>query len=298
MTDLWAWLDGLGYRRELALWVGLSILLHTLGALLAWRFRHPLRGRLAMGLSRLRGHWGGPLLLESIRLAYFLLLPYAILIRRGVLELQTLGLLGPADPGQSLLGWGGEWVVAAGRMMALGLAGALVLSWGWRNYASQVPGAGFQVAGLGPILRETAYLQVHWAFYRAAPLLWFGPTGEGWPVFIGVVLVGLEAGLDPRLWAALREPARAPRPLLKAALCWLSALGFALTHNLWLVAAVHAGLTWGSARWLGRLSKDEAQDDQGAEDEPGQHSDALEVADDVLVLFAEVHHAGSDVRRP
>jgi len=256
VTGLWAWLDGLGDRRELAFWIGVSVLLHTLGALLAWRFRRPLTGRLGAGLSRLRHHWTGPLLLEAIRLAYFLLLPYLIIVRRGVLELQTLGLLGPADPGESILGWGGEWIVAAGRMATVGLAGALALWWTWSNFKSRISDPAFRAGDPGPILRETVYLEIHWAFYRAAPLVWLASPAASsnqwlsWAVLAGFAIVGLEAALDPRAWAALRDPAQASRPLVNGLLCWLSALGFALTRNLWLIAAVHAALAWGSMRWL------------------------------------------------
>lgn len=318
MVDFWTWLNGLGARRELALWVGASALAHTLGAWVAWYLPSPGAGRLASALARLRDHWAVSFLLQIIRLAYYVLVPYAVVIWRGALEAQTLGLLGPADFDQSVLGWGGEWIVMAGRMAALGLAGALVLRWGWSNlrWSSLKAAAGFWGADLGPVLREMVYLQAHWAFYRSAPLLWFGAAGEGWAPFVGAAIVALEAGLDPRVWAALRNPEQAARPLLNGALCWLSALGFALTHNLWLVAGVHAALAWGSARWLGQylpspsmgrragekelqgregLAQKEAQDNERAKDQPRQDADALEVADDVLVLLA---HVGETGRRP
>ncbi len=311
MTDFWAWLNGLGARRELALWVAISVLLHTLGALLAWRFRRPLTGWLGRTLPRLRHHWSGPLLLQVIRFAYFLGLPYALLIRRGVLELQPLGLLGPADLDQSLLGWGGEWLIATGRMVVVGLAGALVMLWGWANLkwvlSHSDGGRGTIDSGTaGALVRETIYLQVHWAFYRTVPLLWLGAGNEGWAAFAGVGIVALEAALDPRFWAALGDPGRAAQPLFTGVLCWLSALGFALTHNLWLVATTHAALVWGSLRWLGRslpapgfagglgnvaLAQEEAQDDQRAEDQGRQKADALQVADDVLVLLTSVSEA-------
>lgn len=320
MTDFWAWLNGLGARRELALWVGVSVLLHTLGALLAWRFRLWTTdnerqttgdGWLWRTLQRLRHHWSGPLLLQFIRFAYFLGLPYAILIRRGALELQPLGLLGPADLDQSVLGWGGEWLIATGRMVAVGLAGALAVLWGWANLkwalAYTNDGRWTIDEGItGPVIRETIYLQVHWAFYRTAPLLWLGAGNEGWAAFAGVGIVALEAVLDPRFWAALGDPGRAARPLFTGVLCWLSALGFALTYNLWLVAATHAALVWGSLRWLGHalpvpqwtgragdmtLAQEEAQDDQRAEDQRRQQADTLQVTDDVLVFLTSVRQA-------
>lgn len=311
MTDFWAWLNGLGARRELALWVAISVLLHTLGALLAWRFRRPQAGRLGRTLQRLRRHWSGPLLLQVIRFAYFLGLPYALLIRRGVLELQPLGLLGPADLDQSVLGWGGEWLIATGRMVAVGLVGALVVLWGWANLKwvlSHTDEGRWTMDGgtTGVLVRETIYLQVHWAFYRTAPLLWLGAGNEGWAAFAGVGIVALEAALDPRFWAALGDPSRAARPLFTGVLCWLSALGFALTRNLWLVATAHAALAWGSLRWLGRplptpqlagglgnvaLAQEEAQEYQRAEDQRRQQADTLQIADDVLVFLTSVRQA-------
>jgi len=320
MTDFWAWLNGLGARRELALWVAISVLLHTLGALLAWRSRRWTTdagqptvddGWLGNVLQRLRRHWSGPLLLQLVRFAYFLGLPYALLIRRGVLELQPLGLLGPADLDQSVLGWGGEWLIATGRMVAVGLAGALVVLWGRANLrwvmAHTDGGREMEDDGVtGPIVRETIYLQVHWAFYRTAPLLWLGAGNEGWAAFAGVGIVALEAALDPRFWAALGDPDRAIRPLFTGVLCWLSALGFALTRNLWLVAAIHMALVWGSQRRLGRAlpapqqaggvgdrasAQEEAQDDQRAEDQRRQQADTLQVADDVLVFLTSVRQA-------
>lgn len=315
MTDFWTWLNGLGARRELALWVAVSVLLHTLGALLAWRFRRPLAGRLGRTLQRLRHHWSGPLLLQVIRFAYFLGLPYALLIRRGVLELQPLGLLGPADLDQSVLGWGGEWLIATGRMVVVGLAGALVVLWGWANLRWVMAEGGrttederwaMDSGTPSALMREAIYLQVHWAFYRTAPLLWLGAGNEGWAAFAGAGIVALEAALDPRFWAALGDPGRAAQLLFTGVLCWLSALGFALTHNLWLVATVHAALVWGNLRWLGRslptpqlagglgnvaLAQEKAQEYQRAEDQGRQKADALQVADDVLVLLTNVSEA-------
>jgi hypothetical protein len=329
LTNVWAWLNGLGARRELAFWVAASVLIHTLGALLAWRFRTRGSGRLGRAQARLGAHWTGHLLLGAIRLGYYVLFPFALVIGRGVLELQPLGLLGPADPAHSLLGWGGEWVRAAGLMAAVGLAGGLALLWGWSNFRRAASGRVLQPADFGSPVWETFFLQVHWAFYRAAPLAWFGMAGEGWAAFIGVGIVALEAMLDPRFWAARREPGSAPRPLLYGALCWLSALGFALAHNLWLVAFMHLALVWASARWFeyyaaapeqkrpglmqsalrrarreqSRLAQEEAQYNQRSEDQAREDADALEVADDVLVLLTHVGEtrrgarAGADAGR-
>jgi hypothetical protein len=156
------------------------------------------------------------------------------------------------------------------------------------------------------VVLEPVYLQVHWAFYRAAPLVWLGPAGVAWAAFLGAAIVAVEMALDPRTWAALRTPDRATRPLLNGALCWLSALGFAAAQNGWLLLIMHMLLAWLSDHRLGpvattpgvvrrrgvrqrlRLAQEKAENDQRAEDQARVNADALQVADDVLVLLTSV----------
>jgi hypothetical protein len=224
------------------------------------------------------------------------------------LELQALGLLGSADLDHSVLGWGAEWVIAGGRIAAVGVVGALVLVWGWSNlkWASARSGAGLRSGSGGSVVLEPVYLQVHWAFYRAAPLVWLGPAGVAWAAFLGAAIVAFEMALDPRTWAAHRAPNDAVRPLLNGALCWLSALGFAAAQNGWLLLLMHILLAWLSAHRLGavattpgmgrrrgvrarlRLAQEEAENDQRAEDQARVNADALQVPDDVLVLLTRV----------
>lgn len=94
-------------------------------------------------------------------------------------------------------------------------------------------------------LRDAAYDEVHWAFYRSPFILLFDDAY--WGVIAGLVVIALE-------WLArLRVQGASPfddRPHLLAMTCCAltSGLLYLTTRNLWLMIAAHVTIRWLSAR--------------------------------------------------
>ena len=104
------------------------------------------------------------------------------------------------------------------------------------------------------ILREAAYHEVHWAFYRHAPahtISWLGGLAADryWSAWWGLALVALEALLNPAWRRQLLDPEQAPALLQRASLAVVSAVLFGLTNSLLLAAAVHWLVRWAAQRW-------------------------------------------------
>ncbi len=115
----------------------------------------------------------------------------------------------------------------------------------WRGYArcrdslhdwpmSDIPAARLISVSLGVV-----YLQVHWAFYRSAALLWTGGdyhTG----IWLGFVLVVLEELLSSQI---RRNIVRLDDASLAVGIRWAlvasSGVAFMLSRSLWFVALLH-----------------------------------------------------------
>lgn len=91
-------------------------------------------------------------------------------------------------------------------------------------------------------LREALCHEVHWAFYRNAPVV---SLGLYWGTWVGLILAALEALANPAWRKGLGTPEGAPRLLMRAALAVISSLFFLQTQNLWLAVLLHWGVTWG-----------------------------------------------------
>jgi hypothetical protein len=209
------------------LWLGGSLLLAVLWA----------------NLSRLVARRLPPWLLQLLRLLYYVGVPFAALLSGAVVE-HPLGL--PAGLSDKWLDWARDvgWAVALG-------AGAwvlLALTWWAYRRALATAGEGSTVAGLNASglvhLREAAYYEVHWFFYRSAPIR---TVGTYWGNWIGLALVALEAALNPAWREALADPPKVPAQLMRGALAVTSGVLFLKTENLWLAVAVHWGASWGLA---------------------------------------------------
>jgi LysM repeat protein len=88
--------------------------------------------------------------------------------------------------------------------------------------------------------------EVHWAFYRALPLLLFGKEIGLW---VGVLLIVAERYTAPRITAALRQAIG-----LEEEAWWLTKIlvmtaCFAILRNLWFCILIHA-LIEGVVAWL------------------------------------------------
>ena len=97
------------------------------------------------------------------------------------------------------------------------------------------------------LLREAIFYEVHWAFYRNAPLVFLGTY---WGAWAGLGLVAVEAALNPCTWRDLGDGVRLPGLLVRAGLAVLSTVLAQQTGNLWLAVLVHWAITWALARWV------------------------------------------------
>ena len=240
------------------LWLGGSFLLAILWANLAWFFRKPRFGPIDEFVTRLVSWPFSPLLLQFLRLLYYLGVPFAALlwghdaVVERVLGLKQLNL--PISDGNGVstdiaANWL-EWAHDVGWAAALGVGVWVLLTLGWWAYRRALNAIGEESAVAGAsssgweLLREAAYQELHWAFYRNAPIL---VVGVYWGTWIGLGLAALEAVLNPAWRSGLSDPQRAPGQLMRGALGILSALLYLLTQNLWLALVTHWGVSWGLA---------------------------------------------------
>jgi hypothetical protein len=93
-------------------------------------------------------------------------------------------------------------------------------------------------------LREASCHEIHWTFYRNAPLVLLGTY---WGTWAGLSLVTLEALLNPGWRDALGQSDTAADHLMRWALAITSCLLFLQTQNLYLGVLVHWGVSWGFA---------------------------------------------------
>ncbi len=236
------------------LWLGSSLLLAILWKNIVWFFRQPRLGIIGKSLTRLAAWRFSPWLLQILRLLYFIGLPFAALlwghdaVIGGFLGLQRFDLstLGGEGIDDSWL----DWVHDVGWAVVLGLGAWGLLTLGWWAYrralvTADEKGAVTNASVSGwVLLREAAYHEAHWAFYRNAPILAWGAY---WGIWAGLALVALEATLNPAWRKGLDDPRRAPAQLMRGALAVVSSVLLWLTQNLWLALALHWGVSWGLA---------------------------------------------------
>jgi hypothetical protein len=248
---------------EAWLWLAASLLMAALWTNLAWLFspwaeagRLPhdsesLAERIVVQLA----NWHfARVLFQGLRLLYYVGLPFAALfwgydaVISRFFGLQRLVLPTSGAPGQrasinaNWLDWGHD----IGWTAVLGLASwGVLLTAGWvRRRAvsdSDGPPPGSRASG-GETLREALYHEIHWAFYRNAPIV---TLGLYWGTWMGLTLAALEALANPVWRRGLRNPARAATLLLRAAMAVVSSLLFLRTQNLWLSVLLHWGVTSG-----------------------------------------------------
>lgn len=238
------------------LWLSVSLLMADLWANLSWLFREHRSGW-ASDLATRLSNWGfSPWLLQLLRLLYYIGVPFAALlwghdvVVGRLLGLQPLILPTPgreetdANIAANLLDWAHDlgWTAS----LALGTWALLALIWYAYRRALSTAGLGHTVVGLHSsgwvLLREAIYHEVHWAFYRNAPILTIGMYGGMWG---GLTLVALEAALNPSWHKGLTDPGEAPAQLLRGALAVVSGVQFLLTQNLWLALPLHWAVSWG-----------------------------------------------------
>ena len=238
------------------LWLGGSVLLAVLWANLAWFFRRPRAGATGDFVARLVAWRFSPWLLQFLRLLYYVGIPFAALlwghdaVVRRLLGLQQFELpfSGEGQAGTGVAANWLDWALDLGWAVTAGIGTWVLLGLGWWAYRRALATAGGldRVSGVSSsgwlLLREAAYHEAHWAFYRNAPIL---AAGAYWGVWIGLAVVALEAVLAPAWRRSLADPEHAPGRLMRAALAVVSSVLFLLTENLWLAFALDWGVSWG-----------------------------------------------------
>lgn len=242
------------HRVEVVLWVVCSVAVYGLGTNLRSFLRTTSSGRLS-NVTKILGR--GPCsswLLESLRFAYYLGVPYVALTR---------GVTNPSLMGMGATDWFEPYSlgnIALG--MVVGLVTLVLLVWGWRQYLCATEGirheprqGPFEVGirtllapwGWGLILLEVLYLEMHWAFYRSATIR---VVGNYYGVFLGVVIVLAEWWLNPEIRKTLGMAHRNGETLTTAAIALSIAIVFSFTANLWLCIAIHLAIQFGLLSFL------------------------------------------------
>ena len=252
-----------GGLNEAWIWLGGSFVLAVLAANVAWFFRVPRSGPLGSAVARLVAWPSGAGLYKTARLLYYVGLPFAaLLFGHDAVTARFLGMqpfelpaAGQASAGdvisQNWLNWARDagWAACAGAalfvfmLLARGAYRRALTAADFRETRSSARGSGWTQ------LREAAYHEVHWAFYRNAPLIALRSDAESayWGIWIGLSLVAVEAVLNPAWRRGLNLPEQAPVYLGRASLAVLSAVLFWKTQNLWLAIALHFVISWALA---------------------------------------------------
>ena len=237
------------------LWLGASILLAVL-----WTNLVPLIKALqTKPTSQEDETWHLPTwLLQVLRLIYYIGLPFAALLwGKDTIIARYIGLPGGtytlASPDQA---WA-DWAQDAGWAAAIGMITWLLLAIGWWRQCRALAIIGEPVPSTPTQpwwaqLREAMYHEVHWAFYRNVSIaLW----QESWGAWAGLVVVALEAALNPAWRAALQDPEQAIPPLTRAAIAIASTALFLQTQNLLLAIIAHIAIAWGNQAIVHLLAK-------------------------------------------
>lgn len=242
------------YRVDLALWVLCSVLVYAAAVNLRRYLRTRPETRIGRLLVSFEGWPHSLWVVEGLRFLYYLGIPY-LALTRGVVSPNLMGLW---DPGWLQQAWFGQLALGT----ALGLAGLVLLLWGWRHFllASAQIDQGRADApyplqrrllvapwGWGQIVLEVLYLEMHWALYRSAALRLLDPY---YGVFAGLAVVLAELCLNPEVRRDLGMPRRKGETLTTMATAFVVSIIYYFTANLWLCLAVHLIIQLGLLSFL------------------------------------------------
>lgn len=247
------------YQLELALWTVGSILLSVVGAWWAWRAERQPQGQAGRLRAQLTGDPFSRAFSSLVRFAYYICIPYAASLRHALSPV-AIGLLGTeiSELPWWMLGWNlADWAWAILQTVGLGALAAVALGLGWWNARRAIKGD-LPSGGLLPApsifatALESLYAEIHWAFYRAVPLMLI--ANLYWGTLAGAMLVVVEWVLDPSWRAGLADGSRREALLTRIGWLALSTSIFILTRNVWPIIVLHVTLAWVMGRWVERLA--------------------------------------------
>ncbi len=162
-----------------------------------------------------------------------------------------------------------EWltIAALGAPLVAVITGVLLLGWIVYRHtepvAGQPPSAAARIYATLRAPLDALLQQWHWAFYRALMIGWLAgsaPSGAiatalaaeplYWGSWLGMMLVGLEFGLNPFARARLRTPGLQENALRTVALAVATTALFTLTRSFWLCLACHLIVETVVTGWL------------------------------------------------
>ncbi len=231
-------LSSLEPRSALAVVLGASIALYTLGANVAYANRTPRPGRLGRFTAWASREWLPRVVGELARWAYYLAIPWATLML-GYDAVRALGV------------WNLNWLAPALELGLLTIGAIVVCIWIWQPYARAEHPHAVDESGWNWArhIVEVIYQEAHWAFYRSGPILWL--SDYYWGSFFGLALAFLEGWSSPVVRNNAQDITRADAPLWSGSLAIISTVVFIFTQNSWYCLLVHLVLDLGLRGLIG-----------------------------------------------
>lgn len=201
-------------------------------------------------VQQLRLTLGGRIIEQAARLLYFIGVPYAALLTRAIAPID-MGLAGSGGP---ILGWtAAEWLHDLSLVLTMGLVVLIPIGIvGWQMARAGHP-MGVDERPPGTIVVDAIYAEVHWAFYRAAPLIILGEVYGA--TLIGLALVGVELLVVLVRNGLSRQPEDRQSWLGQLLFLAMSAATFILTRNVWLAMVLHSTVEVLLRFWTLRLAR-------------------------------------------
>ncbi|TAH49637.1 MAG: hypothetical protein EYC68_17140 [Chloroflexota bacterium] len=171
-------------------------------------------------------------LFEIVRLLYYIGIPFAALYF-GWIDLRAFGLVIS------------DWAEGVRWAIVIFLAAWLLLMVVWLPYlraTADVYATPATQFSFPRRLVELIYMQAHWAFYRAAAIVFLTssiPDAYYWGAVVGLGLTAIEALASPRIRERLTRIGEADGIVWNAGQAVINALGFVVTRNLYLLILIH-----------------------------------------------------------
>jgi hypothetical protein len=209
-----------------------SAILYALVSNVAWRLSHLPVSEIGAGWQRAATQPVLRPLYQIVRLLFYVGMPFAALYF-GWIDLRAMGL--------GALDWadGVRWTII------ILLAAWLFLMVIWLPYlraTSDVPPVSQAALSFPRRMVELIYMQAHWAFYRAAGIVFFTGVIRGelyWGALLGLALTCLEAFANPQVRSQLTRVGEADSVVWNAGQAVLNTFAFLVTRNLLFVVGIH-----------------------------------------------------------